>query len=767
MGPRRSHASPWHAALCGLLILISAFASSAQEVDSVPEGAAEHSFTLVSGGAPRILLTDRLIQVSVLLRNDGSRTWDPEQGHRLTYRWLSRGGDRVLVEGLRTSIPGPTAGGTRVQFDAWLKAPASPGLYRLQWDMAYGLVWFSSEDPTPERPITVLVLPRGRHLLVLALSALVVVLALLGRLLARRHPPRFFRDALARQTVLWQRRLSFLAAFFDNRPGLSLSLICLGAVVVKVPYVLGRGFPTVFGDATLYAYKARNIFTFGSFYAPAGTPDVYDFAAPLYSLALAPAFLLSDDPRVTFPAMLLINALLIASMIYPCYRIAEAELPSWKWLVALAAGIWSVPFCYAFEVMSEALFIPLFMWAAYFYMRSLKTPSFRHRLGFGVLVAALILTRNAGIAMFGVVGLVVLVSRSSSFYRLAEVREMIRRLPMAVPAVVCWGGWKIWQGQHYDGGPKQSTAEYLAWGTFRASLDFYGTCWKYVQVWAQQVSYLNLATFNLLVVLVFFFLLQIGRKSSENRGQGGLIGLRSYLLLSSVLAMAPSSIYLVTGRRWANMHGRYVDVVVPVVVMCTIWAIGSGRQRWPRRRVAVAALVSGALFLVLYAAIPSSIGDTRVVNVGAAWYQALVEQSGMPKWSWGLLSLCFVLVVVNSARCKWSRAATLSLLLVLNLYNTHTNFRLYERYDARHAAVSQTLETVRESGGRLFFVEGGVPKALMFQAQYYLYQRARPYHAEGVDRRRDFVACGEEILPAEQFFAAYGGNVELCGQGLS
>lgn len=102
-----------------------------------------------SHSTPDTLQPGAQIQVPITLTNRGSLTW-PNGGLNpvnVTYHWYDASWQ--IVEwgtGLRSSLPQEIATGQTITVTATLKAPTTPGIYNLLWDMVQeGVVWFSAE----------------------------------------------------------------------------------------------------------------------------------------------------------------------------------------------------------------------------------------------------------------------------------------------------------------------------------------------------------------------------------------------------------------------------------------------------------------------------------------------------------------------------------------------------------------------------------------------------------------------------------------------
>jgi hypothetical protein len=101
-------------------------------------------------GCPRVMEAGRWYRADVELRNDSSVAWPlPEMGEpdvRITYHWLSAGGDLYDYKGRRTVLPHTLRPGETTRLPAPVRAPAEPGDYILQWDLVVpDVAWFSRQ----------------------------------------------------------------------------------------------------------------------------------------------------------------------------------------------------------------------------------------------------------------------------------------------------------------------------------------------------------------------------------------------------------------------------------------------------------------------------------------------------------------------------------------------------------------------------------------------------------------------------------------------
>lgn len=125
------------------------------EVDVAPPSLA---WSLRAGATPTRGFAGATLQVPLRLRNEGTQTWSPSAGDRLSYRWRESAG-MTLPEGVRTPLPGEVEPGEEVDLQATLELPKQPGRYTLRWQpVREGVRWFGSaiDDPDDTRDAVVI-----------------------------------------------------------------------------------------------------------------------------------------------------------------------------------------------------------------------------------------------------------------------------------------------------------------------------------------------------------------------------------------------------------------------------------------------------------------------------------------------------------------------------------------------------------------------------------------------------------------------------------
>ncbi len=180
-----------------------------------------------------------------------------------------------------------------------------------------------------------------------------------------------------------------------------LFLFYCALVVVKLLWIRGVDGPIVSGDEFLYKDLAQSIFSgLGYFVHNTGYNVAYLMYPPLYPLILTPAFLFGDD---WYAWMLRINVLVSSCLIFPVWAIARSLLPRQEsWASVLVAAI--IPYNVVFPrlIMSENLFLPLFITAFYLTLRDKDEGTLLPNLVTGAVWGLSYLTRHIFLAVIPV-----------------------------------------------------------------------------------------------------------------------------------------------------------------------------------------------------------------------------------------------------------------------------------------------------------------------------------------------------------------------------
>lgn len=134
--------------------------ASTIDVDVAPPSLA---WSLRAGTTPSRGFAGATLQVPLRVRNEGTLTWSPSAGDRLSYRWSAPGSAGAsLPEGVRTPLPGEVEPGEEVELQATLELPKQPGRYTVRWQpVRDGVRWFGPAIDDPDGTRDALVIDVG------------------------------------------------------------------------------------------------------------------------------------------------------------------------------------------------------------------------------------------------------------------------------------------------------------------------------------------------------------------------------------------------------------------------------------------------------------------------------------------------------------------------------------------------------------------------------------------------------------------------------
>ena len=123
---------------------------------------------------------------------------------------------------------------------------------------------------------------------------------------------------------------------------------------------------------------------------------------PLYPLLISPTAIFSDV-TLSFKAILVINSFVSSTAIFPAYYLAKEYLAERETLfTVILVGILPASFIYSYTIMSENLFIPLFLASVYFLKKALDEDNFKNNTYAGLFISLTVLTKLTGIVLIGV-----------------------------------------------------------------------------------------------------------------------------------------------------------------------------------------------------------------------------------------------------------------------------------------------------------------------------------------------------------------------------
>lgn len=231
---------------------------------------------------------------------------------------------------------------------------------------------------------------------------------------------------------------------FNSKKGFFSTLVIVYLLsVIYVYFSLGLSAygPVHLNDEIIYFKTALSFLT--------GVFDIKEFHhfPPLYPLSLLPAFLFFY-PNNIYPAIKLLNAIYICSVIFPLYLILRNFLNKKEIFIALFIFILSpINIVFPRSVLSENIFYPLLIWSVYFTLFRTTNKSqiinILADLFLGVLYSALIFTRFIAIAVVPGLLLIWLIKLffGGKFSARQALHYFLRIFLVILPILVFLGMW--------------------------------------------------------------------------------------------------------------------------------------------------------------------------------------------------------------------------------------------------------------------------------------------------------------------------------------
>jgi hypothetical protein len=408
------------------------------------------------------------------------------------------------------------------------------------------------------------------------------------------------------------------AAFLPALLGISLTAVAvkIAAVLLAVPSIW------LMPDELLYTVTAWDFAHWG---APGVPHPDFLYYPPLASLLIAPLHRLGlvglAPPQVYTLSLILFNVLLTSTVLAAYLllrRLYGARSRLLPVLLALAAP------CTALVLMSEPLYITLFVWLLYVYVRMLQDRKVSDHLAAGLLLAAMVLTRQVGLFVLAAVAAAAVADLALGG---PETRRKLRLYAWTiVPPVLATIGWRL-IAPELKGGGGSNLPYFLAVAVATPVKLVLGSARRLVS----EIGYVSLTTYGIALPAMLWGLFRRGGNTHRRLFSG-------VILISLVLTASASAVFMWYARfRYLpryDVYGRYVDYfAIPVLVLAlgTYWEMrrdASDRERWA---LAAWTFVLNAAFLLVIPArfFPESLKSQIAPNsLGIAWLLEMVRTFG-------------------------------------------------------------------------------------------------------------------------------------------
>ena len=376
-----------------------------------------------------------------------------------------------------------------------------------------------------------------------------------------------------------------------------LFLLFIAILLVKIGVSLFMTGPTIFSDEPCVIQKAIYFAAHGKMdtceniiQTEAGNPQ------SLYSFLISAIYLFTGG-TVAYHLVLAFNALLVASMIFPLYRILKRFVMDGVAL-CFAAGLLFLPQVVAFEttVMTETLFLVINVWFLHFYMNSLDTNAGggRRKTINKVMAVALailgVFTRPFGFVLFGAMTV-------NEFFILKNRKNIaLFYLPLAIFLV----GLTLFK----------LVPEFIPHvkGDINGYMDFLGMSRALVS----QMNSFIVATF---IVPMFIFCSHVYRNGHD------LLSKMKYFLISFVVMLLFISARHIYGYYGENMDPglltRYINVPIFVIILFSIIFFNTYKQSiFNKTNLIIGSVFAVCMFFLNYKSIKYSLNMDIAIFYG-------------------------------------------------------------------------------------------------------------------------------------------------------
>lgn len=427
----------------------------------------------------------------------------------------------------------------------------------------------------------------------------------------------------------------------------------------------------IWGDEMLYYLTSFDFLHWGEPGVP--HPGFLNYP-PLTSVLLLPVHVLGLSGASGYHASLLIMNLVLALGSMACYLTVREifGIRSRLLLLLLLVG----PTSYlGLSTMSEPLFVCLYLWLLYFFVRQLKTAGLRYGLAVGLMLGMLLMTRKNAIGIFGCVVVLMLwqvFDSRGGFGRWARIRPYLGTLGISV---AFWLGWKYLMGNVLEASYGYYGASgYLEKG-FLPALASFDAFLLFVRKVAANLGYVVLASFGVSIPLLAWYTLG-GTRHENFNGNGDESGrsteyahstqrarplhlvrlLCLHILGFMVLAAFAAALQMYIQREHPNtrylMYGRYVEYFAPMLVALAFGVFATSGA-WSRRAAGAFVAAATALSMLVLWIIPDRFFEVQngaTSNLGIYWLLETSEASPSKAFILGTLAVLGLSVAVAYGR---------------------------------------------------------------------------------------------------------------------
>jgi hypothetical protein len=332
--------------------------------------------------------------------------------------------------------------------------------------------------------------------------------------------------------------------------------------------------------------------------------------------------------------MLIINSFLTSSIIFPAYFLLKKYCSDkFSLLGSIFVAILPSVVLYNFVVMSENLFIPLFVFSLWFVIESYESNSKKWGILAGFSIFLLFFTRSLGIAMiigfFLALVYYALIQLKSKKPGIIVKENIYSILAFCIPTIL----WIYYKSQLVI----TTTADYdinaYISSIFQAVSNIQSFT-RFLLLIIHEFEFLILASYFILFVLAFYSLYLILRcctsnfedssKLKENQKKMAIKSGVIYFLVSSFLSIlitvAHMSLVKPPVDLYYSIFGRYIDPIVPIIVIFGLIGLYNVLNKNSEKKKIIFLLITSILPLIILFAIDFPSTYYKLPNIFTIFY---------------------------------------------------------------------------------------------------------------------------------------------------
>ncbi len=363
----------------------------------------------------------------------------------------------------------------------------------------------------------------------------------------------------------------------------SWHIICIffiSIVAVKVLLSLYFYAPSIFPDELEYDSIAHNII-YGNLF-----PMLGESLPPGYPLLLSFAYHISNNKNIIYHVMLVISAFISSTIIFPAYLLLEKYCTKGiSILGSIVIATLSFINYYSFTLMTEVLFVPLFLFSIWFILKSYETDDKKWAFLASASTVYLYMTRSNGLAM--------LIAFFLTFIYYIVINVKSEKLAVLISKksflmgtfIIFLSAWLIYSTYfvnisepfnreltniYYYGSSYNYNV--VSNHSFDAILNL-GNFITLIRYSSNMIAYLSLSSFLFLILIIFYFILLVANKKVIKNNPLSIAIF--YVSIASVLLILATISFLFDGGYKNWILGRYIEPTIPIIMVFGIICISN------------------------------------------------------------------------------------------------------------------------------------------------------------------------------------------------